>query len=126
MGKNKFPRVRKNDGPANSRPANDDPKFRLRPPSARPATKGDMGWSIALRTVFRYAKTSAKFRGASRRESAAIGLRRAFNQRCAVRVTYSPNKTAGQWRAHGIYIARESASGKGGNAGFSGDKSCQE
>ncbi len=85
-----------------------------------------MGWSIALRTVFRYAKTSAKFRNESRRESAGIVFRRPFNQRCAVRVTYSPNKIAGQWRAHGIYIARESASGREGNAGFSGDKSGTE
>jgi hypothetical protein len=85
-----------------------------------------MGWSIALRTVFRYAKTSAKFRNGSRRESASIAFRRPFSQRCAIRVTYSPNKTAGQWRAHGIYIARESASGKGSNAGFSDDKSGTE
>src|SRR5438128_10128087 len=30
-------------------------------------------------------------------------------QRCAVRVTYSPNRTPGQWNAHGRYLARESA-----------------
>jgi type IV secretory pathway VirD2 relaxase len=123
MGKNKSARPRKKDGQAKSLPADDDPKFRLRPPSARAAAQGDMGWSIALRTVFRYAKTSAKFRNGSRGESSRIGLRRSFNQRCAVRVTYSPNKTVGQWRAHGIYIARESASGKGGNAGFQAEKS---
>jgi type IV secretory pathway VirD2 relaxase len=35
-----------------------------------------------------------------------------FHQRCAVRVTYSTNKTPGQWRAHGHYIARESATQK--------------
>jgi type IV secretory pathway VirD2 relaxase len=35
-----------------------------------------------------------------------------FHQRVAVRVTYSTNKTAGQWRAHGHYIARESATQK--------------
>ncbi|HLK21386.1 MAG TPA: hypothetical protein VKT81_20685, partial [Bryobacteraceae bacterium] len=28
---------------------------------------------------------------------------------CAVRVTYLSNKTRGQWRAHGRYLARESA-----------------
>ena len=32
-----------------------------------------------------------------------------FHQRVAVRVTYSTNKTPGQWKAHGRYIARESA-----------------
>ena len=30
-------------------------------------------------------------------------------QRCAVRVTYLSNKTRGQWKAHGRYLARESA-----------------
>ncbi|HEV8590977.1 MAG TPA: hypothetical protein VGQ55_02665, partial [Pyrinomonadaceae bacterium] len=33
----------------------------------------------------------------------------AYKQRCAIRVTYSANKTSGQWKAHGRYIARESA-----------------
>jgi type IV secretory pathway VirD2 relaxase len=37
-----------------------------------------------------------------------------FRQRCAVRITYSANKLSGQWRAHGCYIARESA----GHAAF--------
>jgi type IV secretory pathway VirD2 relaxase len=32
-----------------------------------------------------------------------------FYQRVAVRVTYSTNKTLRQWRAHGHYLARESA-----------------
>jgi hypothetical protein len=27
------------------------------------------------------------------------------NQRCAVRVSYSPNKTRGQWRAHGRQVS---------------------
>jgi type IV secretory pathway VirD2 relaxase len=35
-----------------------------------------------------------------------------FHQRVAVRVTYSTNKTPGQWNAHGHYIARESAAQK--------------
>src|SRR5262249_23281253 len=34
-------------------------------------------------------------------------------QRCAVRITYSPNRVSGQWAAHGRYIARQSAAGKG-------------
>jgi type IV secretory pathway VirD2 relaxase len=44
-----------------------------------------------------------------------------FHQRVAVRVTYSANKTPGQLRAHGHYIARESASLKEGTraVGFS-------
>jgi type IV secretory pathway VirD2 relaxase len=39
------------------------------------------------------------------------GARRPFNQRCAVRTMYTANKTAGQWKAHGRYIARERAGG---------------
>jgi type IV secretory pathway VirD2 relaxase len=35
-----------------------------------------------------------------------------FHQRVAVRVTYSSNKTQGQWKAHGHYIARDSATQK--------------
>jgi hypothetical protein len=32
-----------------------------------------------------------------------------YQQRCAVRVIYVGNKTVGQWKAHGRYLARESA-----------------
>jgi hypothetical protein len=35
-----------------------------------------------------------------------------FHQRVAVRVTYSTNRTSGQWKAHGHYIARDSATQK--------------
>lgn len=35
--------------------------------------------------------------------------RNPHSQRCAVRLTYSPNRRKGQWRAHGRYIQRESA-----------------
>jgi len=34
---------------------------------------------------------------------------RPYSQRCAVRVLYSKNTSNGQWRAHGRYVARESA-----------------
>ncbi len=34
---------------------------------------------------------------------------RPYLQRCAVRATYLNNKTRGQWKAHGRYLARESA-----------------
>lgn len=34
------------------------------------------------------------------------------SQRCAVPVTYSRNKNAGQWKAHGHYLARERATEK--------------
>jgi hypothetical protein len=35
--------------------------------------------------------------------------RKTHLQRCAVRVTYSPNRVSGQWAAHGRYISRGSA-----------------
>jgi len=37
---------------------------------------------------------------------------RPYHQRCAIRVTYLKNKTRGQWKAHGRYLARESATFK--------------
>jgi type IV secretory pathway VirD2 relaxase len=43
---------------------------------------------------------------------------RPYYQRCAVRVLYSKNTSKGQWRAHGRYIARESATDRG--VGFDG------
>jgi type IV secretory pathway VirD2 relaxase len=44
-----------------------------------------------------------------------------LSQRCAVRVTYSRNKNAGQWKAHGHYLARQRATEKSEkkSAGFS-------
>jgi type IV secretory pathway VirD2 relaxase len=44
---------------------------------------------------------------------------RTFNQRVAVRVSYSANKNPGQWKAHGRYVARESAT-QGGKAAEAG------
>ncbi len=86
-----------------------------------------MGWSVALRSVFRYARSSAKSRNADHAGSGTSRQpRRSFSQRCAVRVTYSQNRTAGQWRAHGIYIARESAAGKEGRRGFGTDREVQD
>jgi len=40
------------------------------------------------------------------------GRQQPMSQRCAVRVTYSRNKNAGQWKAHGYYLARERATEK--------------
>src|SRR6185312_11627987 len=63
-------------------------------------------WATALKTVFRYASTSARRRAGSQSTGSAVRPRKQFNQRCAVRITYTKNKVAGQWRAHGRYIAR--------------------
>src|SRR5262249_32137954 len=58
----------------------------------------------------------------ARRRGTRAGPRtpaRPYHQRCAVRVMYSKNAMRGQWKAHGSYIARESATqGRAGDAGF--------
>jgi hypothetical protein len=41
------------------------------------------------------------------------------SQRVAVRITYVKAKTAGHWKAHGSYLQREAAAGKG-HTGFNG------
>ena len=98
--------------------------FRLRPHRPPKSGKSEAtACSVALRTVFRYASTSARKRAGSVAGSAK--RRRQFNQRCAVRVTYTKNKIAGQWRAHGRYIARESATQEGA-AGFSNESASLE
>ena len=49
---------------------------------------------------------------------------RLYSQRVSVRVTYTKNKNPGQWRAHGHYIARDSATREGhpSQAGFDGTR----
>lgn len=83
--------------------------FRLRPNRPPKGRKNEsIAWSVALRTVFRYASTSSR-RLSNGCANRGAGRRKQFNQRCAVRITYTNNKVSGQWRAHGRYIARESA-----------------
>jgi type IV secretory pathway VirD2 relaxase len=88
-----------------------DPKeFRLYPRKPRQRIRDESkAWSIAFKRVMHYARMSRKKR---RGASGSARPRRWFNQRCAVRVIYSRNKTAGQWRAHGRYLMRESARGR--------------
>jgi type IV secretory pathway VirD2 relaxase len=84
-------------------------EFRLRPnrpPKGR--TNESIAWSVALKTVFRYASTSRR-RASHPSTGSGATRKKHFNQRCAVRITYTKNKVSGQWRAHGRYIARESA-----------------
>jgi type IV secretory pathway VirD2 relaxase len=88
-----------------------DPKeFRLYPRKPRQRIRDESkAWSIAFKRVMHYARMSRKKRRGAR---AATRPRKPFNHRCAVRVIYSRNKTAGQWRAHGRYIMRDSARGR--------------
>jgi type IV secretory pathway VirD2 relaxase len=74
---------------------------------------------MAFKTIAHYARAS---RAAKRANVAGKGGSRfpgvPRKQRCAIRVTYSRNTVRGQWRAHGRYIARESAATEPASAGF--------
>ena len=82
-------------------------EFRLRPTKPRVTRNESAAWSNAFKLVMHYARSS---RTHSNRALGGKGKGfRQHYQRCAVRVTYSKNKIRGQWKAHGRYLARESA-----------------
>ena len=90
--------------------SSEEREFRIRPRRPRVGRDEARVWSVALKQIMRIARmTSRRSKGsaAAKRRTAA----RPFNQRCAVRVTYSRNTVKGQWRAHGRYLMRESAAG---------------
>ena len=97
-------------------------EFRLRPRKPRFSGSECAGWSSGFRLLMQYAHTTSK-RGIRRTYAGKETTARAYEQRCAVRVTYLNNKTRGQWKAHGRYLARESAAheSEGKGAGFSRD-----
>jgi len=89
----------------------DERTFRLRPRRPRVRNESKV-WARGFQQLVRLVHMTTKpLMG--RRPSRGAGLsgraRPAHNQRCAVRVTYTPNKIRGQWAAHGRYIVRESA-----------------
>jgi type IV secretory pathway VirD2 relaxase len=92
-----------------------DPRFRLRPrkPPIPKAKRSPTSWSLAFRTVMKYARMSRAGRSKFSSRSKAP-----FLQNCAVRVSYSTNHVAGHWRAHGRYLSREAASLETEKAGF--------
>ena len=89
---------------------------------SRPSREGEMSaaaWSVAFKTVMHYMRASRagkRATGTSRGSAGQAPIPK--SQRCAVRVTYAGNAVRGQWRAHGRYLARESAAGEPGTAGF--------
>jgi len=63
-----------------------------------------------LRSMLRIVQMSKRARKRGHAQcSRSVRAYRTFNQRVAVRVSYSANKNPGQWKAHGRYVARESA-----------------
>ena len=91
---------------------NEEREFRLRP--RKPPERSERAaWASAYKIVMHHARMS----GGLKRRSVALGSGpkrgQPYNQRCAVRVTYAKNIVAGQWRAHGRYVAREGATHEG-------------
>jgi type IV secretory pathway VirD2 relaxase len=99
----------------------DDRPIRLRPRKPPMARREGAAWASGYRLLMHYARGS-RMAGRNAGAQRATGASRPHNQRCAVRVTYLNNRTRGQWRAHGRYLARESAiDAKAVEAGFNGD-----
>src|SRR5260370_20062179 len=100
---------------------NDEPRIRLRPRKSNhglnenPRKEKNVG-SLMFRLV-EMSKRGQNKRSMSgeRGSEGSTRVPRTFNQRVAVRVSYSTNKNPGQWRSHGRYVARESAT-QGGRA----------
>lgn len=87
----------------------DEREFRLRPqkPKAKRSERPQRTWASGFKIVMHYARSSRRLH--ARGTAGGGNAPSRFRQRCAVRVTYSPNRVSGQWRAHGRYIERESA-----------------
>lgn len=84
--------------------------FRLRPRRPRQDRSSDKGPGGFVRLMQLFRATAKRAGVGSARRSG--GPPKLASQRCAVRVSYSPNKTKGQWRAHGRYLERDSAIGE--------------
>src|SRR5713101_1314732 len=102
---------------------NDEPLIRLRPRKSKHGpNENPRKYTGVLRSMLRLVQMSK--RGKKTRGTHGGGgngrAQRTFDQRVAVRVSYSANKNPGQWKAHGRYLARESATqeGRAAEAGF--------
>jgi len=83
-------------------------KVRLRPQKPRRPRDERVAWSSGFKLLMQYARSTRK--AGNRGPKGGKGRSTCpYLQRCAVRVTYLSNKTRGQWKAHGRYLARESA-----------------
>jgi type IV secretory pathway VirD2 relaxase len=102
---------------------NDEPIIRLRPRKSKHGPNDNpRKYTGVLRSMLRLVQMSKRGKKARGTQGAGGNARanRTFNQRVAVRVSYSANKNPGQWKAHGRYVARESATQerKAAEAGF--------
>jgi hypothetical protein len=83
-------------------------KVRLRPQKPRRPGNERVAWSSGFKLLMHYARSTRKAGNCGTYGGKGRSTR-PYLQRCAVRVTYLNNKTRGQWKAHGRYLARESA-----------------
>jgi len=91
---------------------NDEPIIRLEPRRSRHGpNENPRKYTGILRSMLRIVQMSKRGRRPRNSEIGAPSIRayRDFNQRVAVRVSYAANKNPGQWKAHGKYVSRESA-----------------
>src|ERR1700739_4229848 len=101
---------------------NDEPIIRLRPRKSKHGpNENPRKYAGVLRSMLRLVQMSkrGKKTGGAHSAGGSGRAQRTFNQRVAVRVSYSANKNPGQWKAHGRYVARESAT-QGGKAAVVG------
>jgi Protein of unknown function (DUF3363) len=65
-----------------------------------------------MKLIMRIATATSKAKRGAATKAALAAVSSKYSQRAAVRVTYANGRTPGQWKAHGCYLERESASGK--------------
>ena len=98
--------------------------IRLRPrPSKRNPNDDPRRFAGAFGSFLRLVQMTSRHRTGERRGLPSPSRPRSshpYGQRVSVRVTYSANKNPGQWKAHGRYIARDTATHEGdpSRAGF--------
>jgi type IV secretory pathway VirD2 relaxase len=94
--------------------SNEGPPIRLRPRRSKRNPNDDpRRYAGVVGSVLRFAQMTNRTRR-RRSQSQSESLRqfrssRLGTQRVSVRVTYAKNKNQGQWKAHGRYIARDTA-----------------
>jgi len=99
----------------------DDRPIRIHPRKPRIARNENAAWAGAYRLIMHYTRGMRKLGKLQR--VGHFGGSRPHRQRCAIRITYLTNRTRGQWKAHGRYLAREIAAGKSNAVGFNGGRS---
>ena len=91
----------------------DEVSIKLRPRKPRFVRDESKSWSNAFKGLMRIARMTSNRKPPTPTNSSPARPRKPHKQRCAIRVTYSPNQMRGQWAAHGRYLARESANSDG-------------